>query len=325
MSAHIRPLEPQDSGAWSAWRRAAWPQRVGARALEVVASKYWRNPASARCPGSGLYAYVARGEILGVIGAFPMPLRAGGGVVPGHALVDWAVLPRVRDGAIGGRLLQFGLGLPGAKLGIGGGPHSLATLESRARRIDMRMVRIVRDPIRVLAAKRLEILAEMHPATQTAAPDTAPSADLLRRLFEAPGDASVRVDRRAEDLLHAAGDAHLTGVRIWTCDAPAGAAVVARTGIGTLLALNVLAVRWEGGAEASAAFGKWMRGRIREEAPAFVSVHDSELARSAGLLTLAGPKRISTEWWWIFDTPQSPPAGSSCRFEGLDSDQVWCG
>lgn len=325
MSAHIRPLGPQDAEAWSAWRRAAWPQRVGARSLEVVASKYWRNPASGRCPGAGLYAYFVRDEILGVIGAFPMPLLAGGARVPGHALVDWAVLPRVRDGAIGGRLLQFGLGLPGAKLGIGGGPHSLGTLESRARRVEVRLVRVVRDPIRVLAAKRLEILAEMHPATHAAPPEPAPPADLLRRLFEGPDDVSLRVDRRAEDLLHAAGDPHLTGVRIWTCDAPAGVAVVARTGIGTLLALNVLAVRWEGGAAAAEAFGKWMRRRIREESAAFVSVHDAPPARAAGLLSLHGPKRISTEWWWLFDTPQTPAAGAACRFEGIDSDQVWCG
>lgn len=323
MTAYIRALGADDRDAYEAWRRDAWPQRVGARPFEVVESKYLRRPASARCAGSGFYGYVVRGEILGVIGAFAFPLRVDGRFVPGHALVDWAVLPRVRDGVVGGRLLQFGLALPGAKIGVGGGRDSLPALESRARRVSVRLVRSVRDPLRVIAARKLGLLGDLRPAAP--ADDGAPpDEDVLARLFGAHGGRGVRADSTPEDVLHLARDAHLTGVRVWTTTAPTGAAVVARVGAGTFAALHVLAVRWDGGAGEARAFGRALRERLRTVDAAYVAVHETPETAAAGPLRIPGPRRTTSESWWVFSCAEAPP-DAQWRFEGLDSDQLWCG
>lgn len=324
MSSRIRALAPQDADAWAQWRRASWPQRVAARSLDVVASKYWRNPAAARCPGSGLYAYFDRGEILGVIGAMPFPLRIGDAETPGHALVDWAVLPRARELPIGPSLLRFGLSLPGTKAGVGGGPESIPSIAVHARPVQVRAVKIVRESVRVVAAKRLALFGDMRPLAREDVAEPPASEELLERLLTL-GDASVAsVSRRAADVAHLAADVHLTGIRVWSCRSPAGVAIVSRVAVGNVSGLHVLAVRWEGAEAGARAFGRWIAARIRAESPSYVAVHETPEARAAGLLTLPGLKRWATETWWLY-RGRSPDEPAPCRFEGLDSDQLWCG
>jgi hypothetical protein len=317
---HVRPLRPEDHELLADWRRACRPQRVGAWSLDVVASKYWRNPASARCPESGLYAYVVRGEILGVIGAYPFPIRWQGREVAGHALVDGAVLPRVRGSAVDRKLLQFGLSLPGRKYGVGGGPGSLPAPASRARAVPMRRVIQVRDPLRVLGAKQLGIIGSLAPDASGDRPPESLPAD------GPDDDGAAGVAHTDDDLLHLARDGHLTGVELWTYDAPRGLAVVSRRRCGDFRALHLLHTRWEGGSEVARAFGAWFRERVKEVSPAYVSAYDTPRNRAAGLVRTRGPRKVREETWWVFPTDADdggPPPDAEYRFEGLDSDQLW--
>lgn len=319
---NIRLLTPDDREPFARWRRACWPQRVGARSLDVIASKYWEHPASARCPGSGLYAYVADGEILGVVGAFPFPVRWDGGEVPGHALVDWAVIPRLRGTSIGGKLFLFGLSLPGRKYGIGGGPDSLPSLRARAREVVVKCVVQVREPLKVLGAKQMGLMGSLRPTATDVDPDALVPVD------GPPVTAAATVAHRSDGLRHLARDAHLTGIALWECPAPRGLAVVSLRSCGDFRVLHLLHARWEAGEGAARAFGGWFRDRVKAHGPAYVAAYDTPRNRAAGIVRRRGPRKVREESWWVFpsDTDDGgPPAEADWVFEGLDSDQLWIG
>ena len=133
----IRLLTKQDAESYAGFRRGMWPVHIGAGHWEVVLAKYFDNPQVAECAGSGLYGeFTGGGEMIGCMGAYPMPITLNGTVYPGHMLVDWAVLPRYQLTPVAGKLFAKLMALPGRKFGSIGTAHSQTPISRRAAKIE---------------------------------------------------------------------------------------------------------------------------------------------------------------------------------------------
>jgi hypothetical protein len=133
--AYVRRLTLDDAEAYAEFRLKMWPVHSGAGGWESVRLKYFHNPQAALCPESGLYAYIQGEEILGMMGAYPMPVTLDGSIYAGHMVVDWAVLPERQFGPVTGTLWNTLTSLPGRKFSSIGTRASQSILEKRAVRI----------------------------------------------------------------------------------------------------------------------------------------------------------------------------------------------
>jgi len=187
-----------------------WPFHPSAGAWETVRLKYFRNPHAALCPGSGLYAFFNGDNILGTMGAYPMPITLDGSVHAGHLLADWAVLPQHQYGRAAGSLWNALLGLPGRKFTTIGSRAAQRVFEKRAARIrsGSNAVAVLRPfEVTLLRAQRLEGYAYPSPLLldQGALPQSVEAR--LADSFRAPmpyhtsGTAFVVRDREFWDLV----------------------------------------------------------------------------------------------------------------------------
>jgi hypothetical protein len=163
----IRELTCHDLEAYSVFRRQLWPYHSGAGYWEVVQTKYFQNPHRPLCPGSGLYGYFREDRLLGMMGAYPMPVTLNGIIHPGHMLVDWAVLPSFRFGPVAGCLWNKLVALPGLKFGSVGSTFSQKPLEKRGTKIHSIEGAAMLSPIsgvavRLLEPKRYSLASPLH-------------------------------------------------------------------------------------------------------------------------------------------------------------------
>lgn len=159
----IRQLTGLDAPLYLAFRREMWPTYAAAGDWDTVQAKYLEHPHAALCPGSGLYAAIQGDRILGVMGAYPMPVTYAGALHPGHMLVDWAVLPRAQGSPMAGRLWLSLLELPGRKFASMGSPGSQIPLSRRAVRIPSLSSFAVVRPWSAAFAKLLGLLEYARP------------------------------------------------------------------------------------------------------------------------------------------------------------------
>jgi hypothetical protein len=162
----VRYLNADDLDAYVRFRFNMWPVHPAAGAWEAVRLKYHDNPQIAACPGSGLYGYWEGTELVGIMGAYPMPVTLNGDVYPGHMLSDWAVLPNCQFGRAAGALWNELTALPGRKFATIGSAAAQRVFNRRAARISSgkRAVAILR-PIAslLLRAQQLEEYAYSSP------------------------------------------------------------------------------------------------------------------------------------------------------------------
>ena len=85
---NIKLLTRDDFDAYTAIREKTWSAHAAGGAWETNEEKYIRNPLVRQCPGSGLLACLQSGEIVGVMGAYPMPISFEGTVYPGRMVAD---------------------------------------------------------------------------------------------------------------------------------------------------------------------------------------------------------------------------------------------
>jgi hypothetical protein len=131
----IRPLTQQDACAYLAYRREMWPHSSAAGDWETICIKYFQNPLAELCPGTGLYGYFDGDALLGIWGAYPMPVTLNGSLYPGHVLVDSFVLNRCQNLPIGGLLFRTVQNLPGRKYAS----HGTRPLQEQLARIASRI------------------------------------------------------------------------------------------------------------------------------------------------------------------------------------------
>jgi hypothetical protein len=160
----IRVLDGADCSAYVGFRHELWPGHPAAGDWEVVREKYLHHPHAALCPGSGLYAYLQGGSVAGMMGAYPMPVTVDGALHPGHMLVDWAVLPRFRQGPVAGRLFDTLLSLPGRKYASSGTPASQSALQRRGVRIPAVEAMVVVRPLHAGVCQVLRLAGSAQPA-----------------------------------------------------------------------------------------------------------------------------------------------------------------
>jgi hypothetical protein len=151
-----------------------WPTYAVGGAWETIEEKYIRNPHVRQCPGSGLHACFQSGEVVGVMGAYPMPITFEGTVYPGHMVADWAVLPQHHAGLVAGALFQEILRLPGRKYGSCGTPPSERSLSRRGIRIPAVIAAAVLQPLRAFLLERLKFRDYALPSTLSAIPFSLP-------------------------------------------------------------------------------------------------------------------------------------------------------
>lgn len=164
MPMPIRLMTSTDQAAYATFRRELWPFHPGGGYWENVELKYYLNPHGSLCPGSGLYAYFSGDRLLGIMGAYPMPVTFAGTVHPGHMLVDWAVLSKFRFGPIAGELWNELIKLPGHKYASSGSRFSQGPLQKRGRKIQaVESTGLIR-PSFGIAAKFLDLANYDHPA-----------------------------------------------------------------------------------------------------------------------------------------------------------------
>jgi hypothetical protein len=164
LGTRVRCLTLDDVEAYADFRLAMWPCHPAAGDWESVRLKYFHNPLSLSCPGSGLYAYVDEGKILGIMGAYPMPVTLNGGVYPGHMIVDWAVLPAHQFGPVTGTLWNAMMSLPGRKYSSTGTKASQTILERRATKIPAKSVIVHLRPLKALLLRALRLQGYAHPS-----------------------------------------------------------------------------------------------------------------------------------------------------------------
>src|SRR5579864_1981231 len=112
-----------------------WPAHPSAGTWENVRLKYFLNPLADLCPGSGLYAFFEDEDILGILGAYPMPITLNASIHAGHMLADWAVLPQHQYGRAAGSLWNALLAAPGRKMATIGSKAAQRIFDKRAVRI----------------------------------------------------------------------------------------------------------------------------------------------------------------------------------------------
>jgi len=170
----IKLLTRNDFEAYSAFREKMWPTYAVGGAWETIEQKYSRNPHVGLCPGSGLYACFDSSEIVGVIGAYPMPVTFEGLLHPGHMLVDWAVLPNYQRGPTFVALLHELMALPGRKYASRGAPESQNVLAGVGIQIPSVLAAALLQPFRALLLERLNFRDFALPSPLCAIPFSLP-------------------------------------------------------------------------------------------------------------------------------------------------------
>jgi hypothetical protein len=170
----IKLLTRDDFDAYTAFRENMWPTYAVGGDWETIEQKYIRNPHVRQCPGSGLYGYIQSGEVVGVMGAYPMPVTFEGAVYPGHMVADWAVLPQYHSGLVAGGLFQEIMFLPGRKYASCGTPPSERSLSKRGIRLPAVIAAALLQPLRALVLERLRFRSYALPSTVSAVPFSLP-------------------------------------------------------------------------------------------------------------------------------------------------------
>jgi hypothetical protein len=98
------------------------------------------------------------------MGAYPMPVTVDGALYPGHMLVDWAVLPRFRQGPVAGRLFEALSSLPGRKYASSGTPASQSALQRRGIRIPAVDAMVIVRPLPAAVCRVLRLAGYAQPA-----------------------------------------------------------------------------------------------------------------------------------------------------------------
>ncbi len=159
----IHPLTQDDAGAYRAYRCEMWPSNSAAGDWETICIKYFQNPLVTSCPGSGLYGCFDGGALVGVWGAYPMPVTLNGVVYPGHALVDSFVLERCRNLPVGGVLFRSLQNLPGRKYASHGAEYLQTQLARIAWRIECTASMAVWKFVPALAGKLMKLAPFLQP------------------------------------------------------------------------------------------------------------------------------------------------------------------
>lgn len=160
----VRSLTADDTEAYAEFRLRMWPIHPAAGAWEVVRLKYMGNPLAASSPGSGLYAYFQGNDILGIMGAFPMPITLNGSIYAGHMLADWAILPQHQYSPTFSHLWNTCLSLPGRKFSAPGSRASTRILENRGVQIPMNEAVAILRPVDALSLRSLRLVSYAHPS-----------------------------------------------------------------------------------------------------------------------------------------------------------------
>jgi len=170
----IKLLTRDDFEAYAAFRERMWPTYAVGGDWETIEQKYYRNPHAIPCTGSGLYAYFDSGDIVGVMGAYPMPITFEGVVHTGHMLVDFAVLPSYQLGLAFPTLLCELLALPGRKYASCGKPDSQNALARIGIRIPAVTAAVFLHPFQALLLKGLNLMNYALPSPLCAIPFSLP-------------------------------------------------------------------------------------------------------------------------------------------------------
>jgi hypothetical protein len=164
LSAQVRKLTSEDADAYAEFRLKMWPTHPGAGSWESLRLKYFRNPLAFSCPQSGLYAYFEGADILGMMGAYPMPITLDGALHAGHMIVDWAVLPERQFGPVTGTLWNVLVTLPGRKFSSVGTSASQKILGKRAVQIPSRNITSYLRPLPANIARFMRLQGYSHPS-----------------------------------------------------------------------------------------------------------------------------------------------------------------
>lgn len=305
----VRALTADDCDAYAVFRNEMWPTHAAAGDWETARWKYHHNPHAAACPGSGLYGSLLGGSLVGVMGAYPMPVTLDGVVHPGHMLVDWAILPRFQNGPIAGRLFETLVGLPGRKFASTGTRASQAALARRAvqltsveaivlvRPLQAALVRALRlvpyaqasprcaEPIRLEGRAEVVPLEEVRPAEPAAPAGTA-------YVFRGPDFWRAYATRRLQNGALA--------LRLSATDAQADVVLrileVGRWRFSVLLAVRMAPAA----ADAAGALGRSLRAALGRLGVCGMAATEADpllrtLLRASGVHVL----RRASRWWSI--------------------------
>jgi hypothetical protein len=330
----IKRLTRDDFDAYTAFRENMWPTYAVGGDWGTVEQKYIRNPHVRTCSGSGLYACIQSGEILGVMGAYPMPVTFEGTLHPGHMLADWAVLPRYQGGPTAGRLFQELLALPGRKYASCGTRESQALLSRRAIRIPAVLAAALLQPVRAFLLERLKLRDYALPSPRCAVPFSLPGrAETL-----APGqlEAAVPADfantayvRREADFWVAFIAGRLENsalpLRLWGENCR-GSAVIKLLDVGPLRHATLLAFRADPPTlEAVRRLARSLQEALRalRVCALLATEADSNIRHCLAVVGLHVVRRRTH--WWAIPKPSDAFAAQGVRWwlTSADRDSHW--
>jgi len=330
----IKLLTRDDFDAYTAFREKMWPTYSVGGVWETIEEKYIRNPLIRQCPGSGLLACFQSGAIVGVMGAYPMPITFEGTVYPGHMVADWAVLPQHHTGLVPGALFQEFLRLPGRKYGSCGTPPSERSLSRRGIRLPAVIAAAVLDPLRALVLERLRFRRYALPSTVSALPFSLPGrAESIepRELEPAmPVElAKTAFVKREADFwgifVSARSRNSALALRLWG-EGCRGSAVIRLLEVGPLRHAILLAFRAEPPTpEAVGQLARSLRAALRALKACVILATEADAAIRHCLTTVGLHVVRKSTYWWAFPRPSDSFAVQDARWwlTSAERDSHW--
>ena len=334
--AGVRHLTAEDAEAYADFRLRMWPTHPAAGSWESVRLKYFLNPHAALCADSGLYAYFQGKEILGMMGAYPMPVTLNGTLHPGHMIVDWAVLPEHQFGAVTGILWNTMVRLPGRKFSSIGTRASQKILRKRAISIRSTQASAYLRPVHAAMLRGLHVQGYAYPSPlplyrMPLPPEVQPS---LSETFRAPspkmtaGTAFVARDRTFWSL-YCLGRPHNGAVPFHMSTGAGEANVVIRLlevgrfRYANLMALDLSPMTIENARSA----GSLLRAALLKLAVALVNAVDADPLTHEVLRVLSPIVKQSESYWWGIPKPNDAFDVKSVHWwlTNADRDSHWAG